>query len=229
MTSVQTPSLKTPVDIDAIGWGDPPTKNQGEESQDRIFIGVGQALTAWEIVETNLALAFTIFCGGSRGESLMGASGRAYGAVQGGMTRKKMLDEIAEIYSVYENRDFDVGAFKRILKHYGNAADSRNNIAHGVACELMSEAQGRMGWFLVPSSYRTSRNIRLDKWREEAGKAALVEFPAWTYCYTSADLADFTARYEALSAKIATVVSKEIQWQVSNFTRNANNAGAGIQ
>lgn len=217
---IPLPPLPT-VDIDLLGWSDSPPKQQGDASEDDIYLGVRRALTAWEVMESQFAMAFSRFCSGRYGEALLGASGRAYGSVPGGGTRKNMLQEIAEIYSVFGNRNFDIEGFKKLLTHYGNAARTRNNIAHGMACKLSVE-QEEAGWFLVPAMYLTSRNVRVDKWDAVKSKPAVAALPSWGYSYTGADLSEITAKYKALGLKVGRVVSDELSWQVNEMMGRAD-------
>lgn len=198
-------------------WGDPPMSEVGDGDADPIFTAIGRALTAWEIVETNLAFLFSRFCSGSRGEGVTGVSGRAYGAVPSGNTRRDMLEEVAEMYSRYENDKFDMATFKSVLGHYSNAVRSRNNIAHGVVTEITGADGKHGGWYLTPSPYLTKRNVRVDKWPQgpETGKSG--QYPWWSYRYVAADIASFTERYKRLAEIVGRIHNAELQWQVGEM------------
>lgn len=215
------PSTKGVSDLDSLKWEDLPPKDKGETHADTVFVEVGRALSTWESLESVFAMVFAQLSEGSRGDGLPTAAGRVYGFVTAGQMRMHMLLEVAEIYSVYLNRDFDLKHLQRITKHYTNAARSRNNIAHGLVTNWTSSEGADLGYFLGPALYLTKGNIRVDKWSSsEQGESRPVS-PAWKYCYTSADIAHFRLQYEALQTQVQIVLNSLITWRVEEMSRIA--------
>lgn len=214
------------IDFESLDWEDLPSESRGESGADAIYVEVGRALSTWEQLESVLAIVFSKLCDGRRGESLPLAAGRVYGYVTAGQMRMQMLLEVAEIYSVFVNRDFDLKGLLKLSKHYSKAARSRNNIAHGLVTQWTSADGGNLGFFLGPSMYLSKGNIRVDKWRSSEQAESRPVSPAWKYCYTAKDITHFRVRYEALSAQVSSVLSSLIKWQVEESFRIAERQAA---
>lgn len=208
-------------DLDSLKWEDLPPKDRGESHADAVFVEVGRALSTWEILESVFAMVFSQLSEGSRGDGLPHAAGRVYGFVTAGQMRMQMLLEVAEIYTVYVNRDFDLKHLQKVMKHYTSAARSRNNIAHGLVTNWTSSDGAGLGYFLGPSLYLTKGNIRVDKWSSSGKGESRPVSPAWKYCYTGADIAHFRGQYEVLQTQVQLVLNSLIKWRGEELLRIA--------
>lgn len=160
----------------------------GDNSPDSIHLEVGRSLSQWEMMEVTLGQIYQTLCHGRYSEGLMGAASRTYGLITSPAVRKNVLMEVAEIYSVYVDTEFDLQVFKRLLEHYANASAYRNNLAHGYVSSINVEDEP-LGYYLVPAAYITKRNQRIDQWEAFKAKAPKPEFPSMKYLYTSSDIA----------------------------------------
>jgi len=193
----------------AIDWSDPPMSPEGDEDAESIFTEVGRALSTWEMVEDALAILFSRFCSGARGEGVVGVAGRTFGAVPAGNTRKNMLEEAAEIYTAYENQNFDLPGFKSLLKHYGQASGARARIAHGMVRQIFTDGESR-GYFLAPAGYKSNANWRVDEWLKIQHEAEESPHPWWKYRYRAADIASFCAKFQELEILFSRVHGQEM-------------------
>jgi hypothetical protein len=152
---------------DQTFWVRPPKSKTGAKAGAFLHIGVGDALSSWEFVETATSMLFEVMI-----ESNTVAAGRAYGSITGARARADVLRQAGDVYFSIRRHlsDKKDRAFAETVKHmeacfnayvanYASASARRNDIAHGIATELSTVEDGRQSWFLVPPLYQSSRNV----------------------------------------------------------------------
>lgn len=197
-----------------LNWKSPPAAERGDESPDPIHLEVGRSLSQWEIMEVALGQTYQTMCQGRYSEGLMNAASRTYGPITSPMVRRSVLTEVAELYSVFVDPEFELAKFKRLLQNYGNASAFRNNLAHGYVLQINVEDQSH-GHYLAPAAYITKRNLRVDQWEAFKSSAPKPEFPSLTYLYNASDIKEIRAQFEVLSkacnAFCGLLISKSVQ------------------
>lgn len=181
-----------------LKWGPFPATDLGDDSPDPIHLEVGRSLSQWEMMEVALGLTYQTMCQGRYSEGLMGAASRTYGLITSATVRKTVLAEIAEIFAVFVDPEFDLLRFKRLLEQYAKASALRNNLAHGYVSSISVDGTPH-GYYLVPAAYITKRNLRVDQWEEFKSKAPKPDFPSMAYLYTSSDIARIRSQFEVLA------------------------------
>jgi hypothetical protein len=109
-------------------WDRLPWAANGDSPIDTIYKLVGECLSEWEQLESELAKLFS--CLVSNFESL--AAERAYCAVRTFEARAEMLKAASEAYFAEHPNEGFQKSFVTILKHAKNFAPRRNEIAHGI-------------------------------------------------------------------------------------------------
>lgn len=208
MARVSIPLYELPVEYGNPGaaWKRPAPGDQGDATEDAIYLAVGRALSRWELVDNFMARLFATLV-----NSPSQASARAFGSVVSPQGRREMVENAGEIYFDDPNRHkHDAGVLGKLLKNYGEAASRRNDIAHGIAAEITDGAKPKLGWFLVPPDYnskRTSPPAIAERAFGEAQFSVGAEFhisrnrsylKRANYTYTSADIISFTRKFEEL-------------------------------
>ena len=175
-------------------WKPPPSKEKGDDSEIGILLGVGGALSQWEIIENHFAWLFAIFV-----ESKTHAARRAYGAVQSNSGRRHLLRNASEVFFTMrgvadEMRD----QFGALLAHFERAATRRNEIAHGLCMGFQFDNE-RFGHFLVPADYNSMKTSAFLTDATQEDRFAVLRM---NYRYTSADIADFSNRFGELNKAV---------------------------
>ena len=143
-----------PVKIDQLPpldqyWDKPTLDKNGDEHPDGIFIEMGKCLSKWESLETSFAELFAYFI-----ESRSNVARRAYGYATVG--REDILRGAAEAFFLNHQADDETKRhFNIIMRHKQRGSKFRNEIAHGVVSELLSEKS--FGFFLVPAPYNSKK------------------------------------------------------------------------
>ena len=118
----------------------------GEQNTSVIHEAVGRALSAWEHAESAFIKLFQLLC-----ETKSFAACRAYGTAESVFARFLAQKYAAEEF--FANRDpDDLRLVVSLLKIYNDAAQYRNQIAHGMAVQPHA-----FGYFLCPASYAARR------------------------------------------------------------------------
>jgi hypothetical protein len=136
-------------------WKRPPNRNEGDAAQEAILQAVGEALSAWEYMEEDVAIMFVALVGGSM--SSASPIRRAFGVVNSSSTRREMILAAAEAYfgGFWDDKNVRV-SFGRVLEAISWASKRRDDIAHGIAKSITLD-QKPFGWFLFPANYNTER------------------------------------------------------------------------
>lgn len=124
-------------------WDRPytPWFRDGDDDIRVVFAAVGEALTAWEELESFVANLFASLTG-SANQMHLGPAIRAFGVVNSAKMRAQMLTLAAEAFFRNLTLFFDddpsdavVAAsteIRNVIKAYGGWSDRRNDVAHGV-------------------------------------------------------------------------------------------------
>jgi hypothetical protein len=180
--------------------GDPLDKpdqlsDQGDDSPDTIYCAVGKSLSAWGLLEDQLATVFAIFLGVSGAG--MTAATRAFGSIIASNSRADVLFAAAEAHFAVHKDPALRDAFNRLMKRYKKATARRNEIAHGVVlglaragyasifyydtgCAALPNGFRDEGYYLFPSSYATR-------------KRTVDHYP--DYWYSSSDIGHYTEQF----------------------------------
>lgn len=166
-------------------WDRCPWPSQGDHNQERLYAGIGRALSEWERYDTTLSFLFAAFVSPA---APLGAR-RAYSAVRTFEGRVEMLRAASEAHFSAHPDNERQEDWKTILRDSNKYAERRNEIAHGAVEHYVPQPPalktvgGVAGYALFPS-FSTFRN------------RDLVGDPA--YCYASPELEYFRARFYLL-------------------------------
>src|SRR5271169_5894470 len=131
-------------------WDDRPWAEDGNKSENDVFIAVGKALSHWELFEQSIASLFTLVTVGSYYAPSVPTL-RAYSSVVSSGNRVRMVQAALESW-LSEWKDCPLGDNAlSILKECRGWAGRRNDIAHGLVDRFTDEFA--KGWFLVPGIY----------------------------------------------------------------------------
>jgi hypothetical protein len=175
-----------------LHWDFGQPKDKGAPDPNRLFMAVGAALTSWEALEFIFASLFQTLV-----ESKSPASHRVYGSIASARGRRDALEAAAEIF--FERKKVDneeQAAFRSLIKHFVHAASRRNEIAHGVACEVPPG-----GTFLIPAPYNTNKTHAFPK--DDDGEWGRIRAK---YRYTTEDIDLFNRRTNELFTATASYV-----------------------
>jgi hypothetical protein len=136
-------------------WDRPDPAPQGDDSADALFSAVGEALSAWERVENQVANLFCIFVGARVNVDKPAPAIRAYGAIISFTSRADMLQAAAAAYFLsHPQIAGQQETWSNLLKELRGFANRRNDIAHGmVEQEFNFKEERSNGFFLVPGLY----------------------------------------------------------------------------
>lgn len=202
-----------PVKIDQLPpldkyWDKPILDKNGDEHPDSIFIEMGKCLSKWESLETSFAELFAYFV-----ESRSNVARRAYGYATVG--REDILRGAAEAFFLNHQADDETKRhFKIIMNHKQRGSKFRNEIAHGVVSELLSEKS--FGFFLIPAPYNSRKNetfVRRNVLPEE--KFTVFDISGKEYFYKSYHIKLFCNKFE--------ILQKCVRSFLDDLTRNYPN------
>jgi hypothetical protein len=153
-------------------WDRRPPSSAGNATPDEIWVEVGRALTAWELLEGELAEIFAICVAPLRGSPTLAAK-RSYGLVLGAKVHIDMVGEAAEMFANQRIDGWSADPVKELLKRCSGFSGRRNDIAHGVVTrndlgnELQTRAVARfplsrsfspdLSYYLLPAPYNARR------------------------------------------------------------------------
>lgn len=132
-------------------WKPPPKvvaspTHTGEQTTSTIHEAVGRALSSWEHQESAFIKLYQLLC-----ETKSLAACRAYGTLESVFARNLAQKYAAEEF--FASRDpNDLTLVLSLLTVYNDAAQYRNQIAHGMAIQPHA-----FGYFLCPPSYASRR------------------------------------------------------------------------
>lgn len=162
---VTLPVYKLPAHyLDHSFWARGSKSKGGAKSDKLIHIAVGHALSNWEHVEAAASLLISHFV-----ESNSIAAARAYGSINGARARETALRHASETFFLlrrnFFKKDQNAHAAVKIMekccnefiRNYAQASGRRNDIAHGIACELSFKEQKEFSWFLVVPNYQSQK------------------------------------------------------------------------
>ncbi|PHN53232.1 hypothetical protein AO286_26575 [Pseudomonas syringae] len=173
-------------------WKAPDLSPHGSATQAEVFQAVGAALSAWESVESALAMLYVILCDGETGPYK--ALARTFGSITSSGSRREAIKAAAEIYF---GQDWETPKVKkrlvRILESIGEASRRRDEIAHGQAHGATINNKS-YGHFLFASEYISSRNYAFP----QVNSADPLSFFTAKYRYTAVDILEFEIKFNAL-------------------------------
>jgi hypothetical protein len=141
-------------------WDVRPWAEQGDKSENDVFVAVGKALSHWELAEQAIAGLFTLLTVGSYHAPRVPAL-RAYSSVISSANRIQMVSAALDSW-LREWQDCPVGGNAvTVLQECRGWAGRRNDVAHGLVDRFIDEFQ--KGWFLVPGLYSRKGRSPLGK------------------------------------------------------------------
>ena len=202
-------------------WARPARRAVGDEKAEIVFLGVGYALTRWELVELSCSILVNIMV-----DSHTVAAERAYGTIQGARSRAAALRQIGDVYfgtrqhlmdqrrrDLVEHFKTHASMFSALVDNYVDASNRRNDIAHGIVWNLTDFDKRLLNHFLVAPLHQSQKNkawirddvkLRSAKGMTIRGAAATAQFAHLyakhtDYMYTSADLKVLGDKFQLLS------------------------------
>ena len=154
----------------------------GSRTSDEIFLAVGKALSAWEYLETTLALSFGHLVGTNHIVAL-----RAIGRIESPAAR---LNVILEAFrSSPEEFRAQYPTFEKTVKEVMPFTEVRNAIAHGHLQWIEIKGQEKV-YYLTPSISTTRKTTQIDRVDQGALVAARNEAEVLRHIYEYALNAD---------------------------------------
>ena len=158
---------------------------RGDRSIDKLYSGVGRALSQWETYEGVLSLLFSYFI---LSEAPFIAR-RAYNAVRTFEGRADMLRAASHAYfTIYPNENLQAD-FKKILSSALQFSPRRNDIAHGVIGHFRPQT--------ITKRWRPRASYGLFPSYANFKDRDVTDTPA--YCYTSKELLFFFEQFFRLT------------------------------
>jgi hypothetical protein len=138
-------------------WKRPPKRSLGDSDPDPIFNAVGRAMSQWEHTEETLSSLFVQLTECTTAATFS-AVRRAYGAVESGTGRRKVLREVAEVYfGTYWQFRVINKTFGALIDAVSDASRLRDDVAHGVVWGNTRVDDKDFGAYLVPPEYNSGR------------------------------------------------------------------------
>lgn len=194
-------------------WKAPNLSPHGSATQAEIFHAVGAALSAWESVESALAMLYVILCDGETGPYK--ALARTFGSITSSGSRREAIKAAAEIYF---GQDWETPRVKkrliRMLESIGEASRRRDEIAHGQAYGITVDNKS-YGYFLFASEYISSRNYAFP----QLNFPDPLSFSTAKYRYTASEILEFEIKFNAL---------REAVWQYLISIKKINGTPAEV-
>jgi hypothetical protein len=160
---------------------------KGAATREELYLAVGAALSAWELVEEGLAEIFALFVGAS--VSGHDPAIRAFGSVLTFKGRQEMVCAAKESFflkaAVHEPL---VKQFGELNEEAGGFAGRRNEIAHGRVQSLSGK-----GFYLLPGLYNTSKNPINPQTKN----------PLLAYAYGPKEIESYREGFELLASKLS--------------------------
>lgn len=167
-------------------WDVRPMQQKGDDNPEGIYLQVGAALTAWEMLESLCAELFDAIVAAQPSNR---AAFFAFSAVKSSSARTELIEAAAaKAIPPSDPVHADVAAAIEAFRKFGAR---RNEIAHGRAYNL-----GQFGFFLGPN------NVMRHKWADNG---------AAKYQYVADDIAYYARNFEKLCERIEVIKSEIIQ------------------
>jgi hypothetical protein len=176
-------------------WARPPSKNISKDNHDDIYLAVGKAVSAWELIEFAWVNLFCYFIEAKHDI----VAKRTLGVIMASNGRMSVLAEAAELYFEIKNVSQNLrDDFNHLRKHMDLARTRRNEIAHAVAMGVNTDTDKTVGGvFLIPAMYNSHKNEAFYKSSTDP-----LTFLKATYRLTAADINHITERFWSLNSAI---------------------------
>ena len=170
-------------------WDIPPRPQRGDKTNTPLYTAVGQAISAWEFVEFDLARLFAVFAGLDPRKSGQPAM-RAFGTIVSYRARSEALKAAAKAFFIANRGTRLERPFTTLIKKCDNWSVRRNDIAH--AAVLFTDRMN--GHCLWPHPYVTK------KYPLETRQA--------TFCYRAVHVRKFKTAFRNLRSQTKAYVAK---------------------
>lgn len=177
-----------------LAWQPPKRELRPARTASQIFLAVGKALTAWEEIETWMAVLFQLLC-----ETDNIAPIRAYGVIENVNGKRQAIEQAFQVFfrdrteTGYSDFDFK-DDIPDLLKLYDYLSTLRTNIAHGMAIYLQ-DTPGP-GWFFGPPSYWSR------KYKSHGQSSDYYDWKNASYFYSVQNIRDISNKFIELSGHL---------------------------
>jgi hypothetical protein len=177
-------------------WKRPEPRQKGDPDGSMICQAVGNALSAWEMAEGELARLFCLVTRATTATSYR-AVYRAFGAIHTNTGRRDVIAAAAEVhFSPYWENNKVRKSLTQVLEAVRHGSKLRDDIAHGMVASYVVQHED-FGAFLAPPEYNQSRTHAEVQGDDPLG------FLRARYRYTSADILGIAAKFQKLHVAIA--------------------------
>lgn len=163
-------------------WDVRPARHIGDDTPEAIFLQVGAALTAWEVLESHMAELFDKLVAKRPSNR---AAFAAFIFVRAASARTELLEAAAERALAAD--DPDKPFIQGVIAAFGKAGARRNEIAHGRVYDM-----GDRGFILGPN------NVMPHKWTDDG---------AAKYQYCAEDIAHYAEVFGDIRAQCVCAIS----------------------
>jgi hypothetical protein len=170
-------------------WDELPILPNGDATPEPIFESVGEALTAWETLESNLVGVYNRLIP-SRNDAALAA----WGALASSASRASMIVTAASY--LFDDEEPIFRKLTQIINEIGQMAGRRNNIAHGIVTRVrasmtLKDSKTRVveGHFLIAAYYMTKKNLSpSQRMKRLQGDPETISPLAMKYAYTAGQI-----------------------------------------
>lgn len=183
----------------AKSWDPPPLPPDGTKETSELFQAVGDALSAWESVEHQIAVIFTVLVAENPPwPPLPDATPaiRAYGSIFSAQARYAMVEAAARPFFYFHPHTEFEERLKKLMKEVNGWNARRNDVAHG---RVGGHPQNLNSCVLGPNEYNSR-------------KYSIKYQPA--YLYNADQIFDFSRRFYELSNNLSDFFMKFWDWRL---------------
>jgi hypothetical protein len=130
--------------------------NTGDEDEDTTYAGIGRVVCAWEEIEVELSILYSMITGRPTESEAI----REYGEGRIFADRLRALERKARAHFVRKPNQQLEGDFCGVIAAARGYADRRNEVSHGsvrIVRRQLPEPDGKMYYLLLPSHYDVRR------------------------------------------------------------------------
>lgn len=179
-------------------WDILPFEELGNEAPDEIYLAVGEALSAWEIVDEWRAQIFGVLV-----DTTSPAAQNAYGTIQSSAGRADLIKAAASV-TLRDDRAY-AAELQSLMRDVEKLSGRRNDIAHGVVRMrrgYRNGIKGYLGYFLLPPSYNTRKRIGPQDVTSDDVEI-IQNHPLTKYQYTAAQVRAYRGHFETYESRLA--------------------------
>lgn len=179
-------------------WEDLPIAHKGDVSPNKIYFWVGAALSAWELLDGDLAGIYSAIVPSPAAQAVT-----SYGVVSSLATRSSMILVAASF--VFRETNPVRKEIEALIDDVGKLSGKRNNLAHGRINKITKLMPGLgthalgPGYYLMPANYLTRKALTPEEMLAMFSQHSNVpadDLLYSKYAYTAADIERYAKTFK---------------------------------